>query len=287
MKTGIATCTLDVNGYGRWKEDTYKKIKEHGYDCSDFDIADTDSEIYTLPQEESDKILLHEKALAEEAGIEISQVHGPWRWPPRDYTKEDRAERLEKMQKSIRAASVVGCRNWVIHPIMPFGVDDLDTGDAQKTWDMNIEFMGELLKTAKEYGVTICLENMPMLRFSLSTPEQILKFVEAIDDENLKICLDTGHVSVFEELNLAEEVLRLNDKIRVLHVHDNRNSIDLHMMPYHGIIDWEAFYKALAQIGFDGSLSLETMPSKKLPTYIFEEMCISLAKITKEITKSV
>ena len=64
------------------------------------------------------------------------------------------------MKKSIRAASILECKNWVIHPIMPFGVEDIDTGDAEKTWDMNVAFMKELLKTAKEYGVTICLENM-------------------------------------------------------------------------------------------------------------------------------
>ena len=87
--------------------------------------------------------------------------------------EEDRKERMEKMKKSIRYTAVLGCKYWVIHPIMPFGVCEKDTEDAQKTWDMNIEFMSELLKVAKEVGVTICFENMPMLQFSLAKPDKI------------------------------------------------------------------------------------------------------------------
>ena len=287
MKTGNML-TRKGSGYGRWGEARYEKMKEHGYDCADYNMADTNDEVYTLPEKEAKALLCAEAELARKAGIEISQVHGPWRWPPRDCTAEDRAERMEKMKKSMRATAMLGCKNWVIHPIMPYGVDDLDTGDAEKTWDMNVAFMRELLKTAKEYGVTICLENMPMLRFSLSTPEQILKLAEEMNDDNFKICLDTGHVSVFgEELDIVDEVRRLGDKIQVLHVHDNRNGIDLHLMPYYGIIDWKRFSEALKEIGYKGVFSLETTPSKKLPTDLFDEMGVALYKIAKEITKEI
>jgi sugar phosphate isomerase/epimerase len=285
LKIGV-TARSDSKGYGRWGDNTYKKLKEHGYSCSDYDLANTDDLIYTLPQEESDAILLKEKAMAEEAGIEITQVHGPWRWPPQDTTEADRIERMEKMKKSIRATNMLGCKNWVIHPIMPFGVNEIGTPDAQKTWDMNLEFMRELLKTAKEYGVSICLENMPMHKFSLATPEDILRFVKTIDDENFKICLDTGHVSVFGR-SVGNAVRMLGDYIRVLHVHDNVHGMDLHMMPRFGVIDWEDFAKALHEIDFQGSFSLETLPSHKLPDDIYEEICISLFKIAKDIVKDI
>jgi hypothetical protein len=101
--------------------------------------------------------------------------------------------------------------------------------------------MRELLETAKAYDITICLENMPMLEFSLSVPEKILELVNAIDDEHFKICLDTGHVSVFPDLCLAEETRVLGKQIRVLHVHDNHLGEDVHMLPYFGTIDWAGF----------------------------------------------
>ena len=285
MKLGIQTNLLDKDGYGRWGEDMYKKLKEHGYSCTDYNMSNTDTLLYTASEEEVDAFLLHEKELAEAAGIKINQVHGPWRWPARDFSEEDRAERMEKMKKSIRATSILGCKNWVIHPMMPYGVEEVNTENAQKTWDLNLEFMSELLKTAKEYDVTICFENMPMLDFSLSTPQRILEFVKTINDEHFKICLDTGHVAVFEDLSLGDEVRRLGSEIRVMHVHDNQWCMDLHMMPYFGCIDWEDFAKSLKDIKFDGCFSLETIPSKKLTDDIFESMCKDLAKIAQNICK--
>ncbi len=285
MKIGIQASTLEKSGYGRWGEDTYKKLKEHGYSCSDFGMSNTESVLYTASREESDAILLHEKKLAEDAGIEISQVHGPWRWPPRDLTPEDRAERMEKMKRSIRMTSVLGCKNWVIHPLMPFGIEDLESGDAEKTWEINVPFMRELLSIAKEYDITICFENMPMRKFSIATPADILRFVREMNDDHFKVCLDTGHVTVFDGLSLADSVYLLKDEIRTLHVHDNKYGFDMHLMPFFGNTEWYSFGKALKDIGFDGSFSLETYPSGKLPTPIFEPMGKCLYEIACEIVK--
>ena len=50
-----------------------------------------------------------------------------------------------------------------------------------------------------------------------------------------------------------------------LHVHDNDGVRDLHWVPYRGVIDWADFSLALHEIGYEGTLSLETNVSKKLP----------------------
>lgn len=282
MKIGMY---LYKTNYLRYGEDRYKKMKEHGFDCVDFNMDDTSSPIYTLSEAESDALMLREKALAEEAGMEINQVHGPWRYPPRDLEPEDRAERLESMKRSIRATAALGCKHWVIHPIMPYTTHDTEHGKEKETWEMNVEFFRALLPTAKEYGITVCLENMPMLAFSLSKPADILRLVEEINDESFKVCLDTGHVSVFKELNIGDEVRRLGDYIKVLHVHDNMMSRDLHLLPYFGDLDWDGFLKALKDIGYKGVFSLETAPPEALPMPIFEKMSISLAGLARGMVK--
>lgn len=287
MKIGISIPADDKLGYGRFGDMLYKKIKEHGYDCIDYNMASTNSLIYTSSLEELKLLLSRQKELAEEAGVKIHQVHGPWRWPVQDFSEDDRRERMEKMKRSICSAALLGCKNWVIHPIMPYGLSDINTEEEKKTWDINLAFMKELLKTAKEHDVTICLENMPFGEFSMATPESIIQFVNEIDDEHFKICLDTGHVAVFENLSLGDTVKLLGNKIQVLHVHDNRCSIDLHMMPYFGVVDWDEFAQGLKEIDFKGVFSLETEPSHKLPTPIFEDMSIALAKIAKEIVKDI
>ena len=280
MKIGIEF-NLFNSGYCRYGDEKYIKLKEHGFSCIDFNMSSTNTEIYTSSAAE--ELLLREKMLAADAGIEINQAHGPWRSPPRDGTLEDRAERMEKMKKSIRFTSLLGCKNWVIHPLMPMGADDMVTGSEKETWDINLRFMRELLITSKEYGVTICLENMPMAKFSMAKPASILSFVEEIGDENLKICLDTGHAAVFDDVSLCDEVRRLGGKIKVLHIHDNKCGKDLHLMPYFGTIDWKAFARSLKDIGYDGVFSLETVAPSKLPDYLFEKSSIMLCDIANEI----
>lgn len=278
MKIGMMT-------YSRYGENRYLKMKEQGFDCVDFNMSDTDLPIYTLSEGESDALILKEKALAEASGIEISQVHGPWRYPPLDLTVEDRAERLEKMKRSIKATSLLGCKYWVIHPIMPYTTHDTEHGKEKETWELNVSFFRELLPTAKEYGVTVCLENMPMLAFSLAKPSDILRLVEEINDDSFQICLDTGHVSVFSELSIGDEVRRLGDHIKVLHVHDNLLSRDLHLIPYFGKLDWNEFISALKDIGYKGVFSLETTPPSSLPDQIFDKMCSSMADLARWMVK--
>lgn len=274
MKIGIE------NG-SRYGELAYKKFKEFGFDCIDFGLSHTESAFYSLPEAEIDALILKHKALADDAGIEISQVHGPWRYPPMDSTPEERSERFKKMARSIRSTALLGCKYWVIHPIMPFGTHDIEKGKEEETWKLNLEFFRALLPIAKQYGVIICLENMPMLNFSISKPVDILRLVEEINDESFEICLDTGHVTVFKELSIGEETRRFGKHLKVLHIHDNRMSLDMHLMPYLGKTDWEDFIASLKDIGYDGVFSFETLPPANFPDHLFDKLCSSYADLAK------
>lgn len=280
MKIGICE-----RSFGRWGDERFKKIKECGYDCIDYSLTDTDMAVYHCDEAEFETTLLRERSLIEEAGLSVSQIHGPWRWPPQDRTKEEQEERMEKMKKALRGAALLGCKNMVIHPMMPYGIEERETADAEKTWDFNLSYMRELLTYAKEQGVTICLENMPMGRFSMGSALKVLEFVKEMKDENFKICLDTGHAAIYDRGNPAEMVRGLGNELRVLHVHDNDGWSDLHQIPYFGVIDWADFGQALKEIGFDGSFSFEAAPPAKLPTEVYEEMCRMLVRVGKEIVK--
>jgi len=283
VKIGVSV-KMRKGGFDRFEGEKYNKIKSFGFDCVDFDMCNTDNQLYLLSQQAFEEYLKKEKELAQKAGVEIYQTHGPWRWPVKDFEEADRAERTEKMEKSIRATAILGCKYWVIHPIMPYGIEDMKNGNQDETWAMNVAFMKKLLQTAKKCGVTICVENTPFPNFSLATPQQILKLVQEINDDNFKICLDTGHVAVFSDLSVGDEVRRLSDKIKVLHIHDNSGKKDEHLSPHEGVIDWQDFSSALKEIGFDGVLSLEIVPKESLPTDEFERQSIKLAQIAHSLS---
>ena len=282
MKLGICynMYTERVTCYG---DEKFRKLKEFGFDCVDFGLTDTKNPLYTLPIEEAKEILLKEKSLAEEAGISIWQTHGPWCWPPPETNPEAKKRRLEEMKRSALMTSILGSKYMVIHPIMPFLTEEKGTELEPETRRENFEFMRALLAYAKECGVTICLENMPMYDFTIATPSDILEFVKEIDDENFQICLDTGHVAVYEDLDLAEETGRLGKYLKVMHAHDNIVGPDIHLLPYSGRIDWKAYAKALKDIEFDGVFNMELVIPDKLPIHLRENMHRHIAAIGNHI----
>lgn len=261
MKLGIMSGAY-LDRYGL--QEGLARMRAHGYECVDYDnFCDTTTPLFQGTEAEFEHSLIDVRTACADAGIQISQTHGPWRWPPRDSTEEDRAERLEKMIRSVRGTAILGCPYMVIHPIMPFGCNR--DPEPERMWAMNYDFMRKLADAGQEYGVTVCYENMPMPALSIATPEAVLRFVKTLDHPNFRVCLDTGHCAVCGR-SVGEAVRLLGrEYLRVLHVHDNNGRGDFHWLPYEGIIDWDDFAAALQEIGFDGTLSLETHVSKDLP----------------------
>lgn len=201
-----------------------------------------------------------------------------------DGTEADRAERLEKMKRSMHAASLLGAKFWVVHPLMPFGLQDGKSKQEQQTREVNLAFMHRLLTAAKQEGVTVCLENMPFHDFSLSSPTAIVDFIEEMNDASFAMCLDTGHANVCEQWHSPAQAIRAyGQHIKVLHVHDNKGKRDEHLTPFYGTIGWKDFSAALRDTDFQGVLSLECAPGAKLPDDLCEEMYALYARIAKVI----
>ena len=76
MKIGICFKPYS-NEYARFGNEKFAKIAQHGFSAVDYNMSDTDIEIYKLNDSALKKKMLEEKAAADLANIEISQVHGP------------------------------------------------------------------------------------------------------------------------------------------------------------------------------------------------------------------
>jgi len=253
--------------------DRYKMMKKYGFDYADYVL---DGVLGDKTEEEYEAMVLAEKALADEAGVTIHQIHGHWRWLPHDETEALREERAEWMRRSIRLGAKIGCKNWVIHPMMPFGPASGDFMLEEFT-KVNLDFFRKLLPFAKEHGGTICYENMPMKHLPHSTTQKVLEFIREINDDNFKLCLDTGHEAMLGG-NVGEAVRLAGKDLRVFHIHDNEGKEDRHWFPGMGIIDWKDFMAAVKEIGFDGVLSLEVGPCKGFFPGVSDETRIKIMK---------
>ncbi len=247
--------------------------------------VNAEHKIYSCSNSELELIVSKLREEIESYGLQVFQVHGPWRYPPMDAEEDVRAENFRKIKRAIYATMLLGAEYLVVHPLMPYGIDR--EPDPRFTWDINVEFWSRVAEAAGEYGVVICLENLPYAHFSVASPAQVLNVVKAVNSPNLKVCLDTGHSSAIG-FSPAEAVVELGKEyLAVLHVHDNNGRQDEHKMPYTGATDWDAFSDALQRIGYEGSLSLETKPMNKLMNLPNADLCEYFEKGLANIAKNI
>lgn len=248
MKVGITSGSFSYLPLER----RYLRIRELGYDAVDQDLADTKAACYRDAEamEEHCRTI---RTAVESAGLEIAQVHGPW--PTDDTTAENRAKTLVDMRLAVYGCHCLGAPYLIIHPQMPYGWGREE--DADFALSLTVELMKNLMPDCEKYGVTLCLENMPMTAHRISTMDRIAEAVAMVGHPNAAICLDTGHTNVFGH-DLSDAVRSAGNRLRTLHVHDNDGKSDRHQLPYLGTANWENFTRALAEAEFDGVMSLET-----------------------------
>jgi sugar phosphate isomerase/epimerase len=159
--------------------------------------------------------------------------------------------------------------------------------DKDKIWDVNVDLFTRLLPYAEKYGVTICAENQPFTAIAMSTVKEVKKLIREINHPQFKACLDTGHSACLGDSPSDAVYLLGKEYLATMHVHDNDGTRDQHLEPGRGVIDWDAFRKALADIGFDGTLSIESNVPKELSD---EERAVypaRIADIAKQLAKDI
>lgn len=266
MKVGITETSYSVK-YGF--EKGLERLRNHGYEAIDYQqLAHAESAIYEMNNRDFEAYLTADRNAARNAGLAIHQVHGPWCWPPLDTTIEEREKNFELMSRAISGTALLGAKYFVIHPLMPFlRNDEQHKHETQKS---NLDFMEKLSHIGRKNGVIICVENLPMPDYSLGSVEAVLNIVKTIDDDHLKVCIDTGHCTMFDMT--PGDAVRLAGKkyLHALHIHDNDGQKDYHWPPFSGVIDWNDFGNALHEIEYGGIISLETEVSKSIPDELRE-----------------
>lgn len=258
------------------------RLKQHGYEVMDYPyLCETETPVFEMASGDFDRMVREDAKIIRDHGLIVNQTHGPWRYPARDATEADRAERFDKMSRALRGTALVGAKYMVIHPIMPFGANSAH--EPERFYEINFDFFRRLCQVAKDEGVVICLENMPFPLSPMTTPAQILKFVQEVDSPQLRICLDTGH-SIICGVQPADAVRETGSEyLCTLHVHDNDGRNDTHGIPYFGVIDWAEFARALKDIGYSGDMFMECYPKSSMPGNIREHMDIGLSMIARHL----
>lgn len=252
-----------VNLGERGSLERFKYLKALGYDAVDYQNFSTEPTkgLYALSDAEFESFLQNERSLAQSIGLEIIQTHGVW--PYDDCNKDEYDARFLATIKSIKGSALIGAKYVVLHPYMPSMWNPSNT--HKEDIKANIEYHKKLLPYAKEYGVKIAIENMPLNHMPCGTVNELVNCVDAVDSEYFVACLDTGHCNMSGEPGVegespADAVRKLGNRLACLHIHDNDSSDDQHLFPYLGKINWDEFLTALKGINYTGPINFECRP---------------------------
>lgn len=133
----------------------------------------------------------------------------------------------------------------------------------------NVKYFSRFLPLLDEYGVDLCFENLGGYTEKDSycfDADDLLKVINAFSHPHIHACWDTGHANL-TRLNQYENVVKLGDHLRAVHIHDNLYPIsepdglftpDGHNFPLFGNVNFDAFIQALIDIDYKGTFSTET-----------------------------
>jgi len=189
-------------------------------------------------------------------------------------TPEERARRMDFYMHAVRCAAAMGsdCVSlWSGTLRQPQTSEVLETSEVFGT-GANAEAMprlasdlGDLARYAAENGVTIGFEPEPgMLVDSMARFAELLTLV---DEPNLKLTLDVGHLQCQGEVPIADQVRRWAPRLVNVHLEDMRRGKHEHLMFGEGEIDFPPVLQALAEVGYQGGVHVElSRHSHEAPT---------------------
>ena len=156
--------------------------------------------------------------------------------------------------------------------------------DKNKTVPQNLEDYANvwppIVKFAKDHGIKIAIENCPMI-FSYdewpggnnlaASPAIWRRMWEIIPDDNFGLNLDPSHL-IWQMIDYERAIREFADKLFHVHAKDlhvdrdglyNNGTLSLGMgwqvprLPGRGDVDWDKFFAALGDVGYDYVVSIE------------------------------
>ena len=127
-------------------------------------------------------------------------------------------------------------------------------GPTKKEIDGICRFLERAAKQAKGYGVKIGIE--PCNRYEthlINRGSDAARIIERVGAENIFIHLDTYHMHIEEE-SFEAGFKAAEPYLGYVHVSEANRGV-----PGSGMLNWPAAMKAMAEIGYKGAITLESM----------------------------
>lgn len=194
-------------------------------------------------------------------GVKIWSFHLPFcPFEEIDISRENLADKtVSYLTSIIKKACSIGINKFIIHA----SGEPIEENARKDRMECAKKSLYTLCEVAKEYGATICVEDLPRTCLGRNSSD-ILELLESHPD--LKVCFDTNHL--LGEDNI-EFIKKIGNKIVTLHVSDYDFINERHWLPGEGKNDWQGILKALKEIDYKGIWLYEI--NRKTPKTIIRQ----------------
>lgn len=294
MKICIQSQSL-VSQYGA--ADAYRMIREAGFEGIDWNLGWNFSDIQsaTVLKElsvfekspaEIEAYYAQELAEIRRQGLAIVQAHAPF--PCYAPCRSDILEYAITAYKNlIPFLDRIGCQHVIIHGISKN--EHMDELTPASCTELNMRLYESLIPVLQDCKqIKVCLENLFTTHLKLargywegccSDPHTAAQWIDHLNEKAGKecfgLCLDTGHLNLLRKPFFSYVPIVAN-RILTVHIHDNLQLADNHLLPYMGSIRWRDFVPELKAVGYTGDICFETfaqtdknrLPAELLPTFL-------------------
>lgn len=181
------------------------------------------------------------------------------------------AEAQDDLKREIDLFLSLGIKNAIIH------VNGGGNLPEEERFQLRCRSLATLTDYVKGTDLKLCIENLGSVP-ETHTIERIRKFMDAVNSDNLGVCLDTGHLHLVNGRGEATQaqskfILGAGDDLCAMHVTNNSGFNDVHLMPFSSRygVDWKDVLQALRIVDYKGLFNLEILGENKAPMYIRKE----------------
>jgi len=191
-----------------------------------------------------------------------------------DITSADpavRARGIAYLKDCVQATAAIGKTN-LSGIVYSQHVKAANARPTEREWTWAAEGLREAAVYARELGVQIGLE--PVNRYEsnlVNTCEQALRLKEMVGEPNIKIHLDTYHMNI-EEKSFYDATKAAGSELIHYHLCENDRGI-----PGTGLVDWDAIFRALAEMNYTGYAALESFVdvTDNMNTWVWRQLAPS------------
>ncbi len=176
-----------------------------------------------------------------------------------DLTESIRKASVYELLSSIETAAELKADKLVLHPGIPLG---LGVYVQETVKQYALDSLPQMVEAAERFGVTLYIENMPAPCKLFTTPDDFAPVLEQFP--TLKMTLDTGHANTLKNRNRSVGLFtgEIGRRIGHVHISDNKGEKDDHLSLGDGNANLKKVAKALKQIGYDDTATLEIFTGK-------------------------